>query len=118
MWLDAEKIKEVCAANGISLRTLLRKAGVSRSAYYHLIQSPTLIPASIHKISQALNISVRDIVTSGTLEEEQYRCRLDRLDMAMRQYPKLNRENVWHALVLLELEPIERLRGALRRASR
>ena len=116
MWLNAKKIKEISALRGLSLRTLLRQAGVSRTAYYNLVQAPTLVPSSIQKLARTLNLPMRELLSSGSIEEELYRGRLDQLNRIMRQYPKANRENIWHTLVLLEQKPIERLRGALRRA--
>lgn len=117
MWLDPAKIKELCAAQGLSLRAILRRAGVSRTAYYSLVAAPSLLPSSAHKLARALNINASQLVSSGSPAEELYRSRLSALERIMRGNPRSNRENIWHTLVLLELRPAERLKGALRRAS-
>ena len=38
-----------------------------------------------------------------------------RLDYILSIHPQADRENVWHTLLLLDEEPIERLRRSLRR---
>ena len=118
MRLDVEKIKEKGLKCGLSLRSLLNQAGVSRTAYYHLTRASTLVPTSLHKIAQVLNLQVSEILLSTTPAEEQYHFRLSQLERAMRHASKANRENIWHTLILLEQKPIERLRGALRRSRR
>ncbi len=117
MWLDQAKIKEICASEGLSLRELLRRAGVSRTAYYSLANAPSLLPSSVHKLAKALNLQASQVVSVGNPDEEIYRSRLASLEKIMKRHPKSNRENIWHTLVLLELPPLERLKGALRRGS-
>ncbi|RMG43220.1 MAG: XRE family transcriptional regulator [Candidatus Dadabacteria bacterium] len=118
MWLDHNTIKTLAKSRGLSLRRLLDKANISRTAYYSLVRSATLVPLSVHKLAAALGVPADRIVSTRPLEEAKYRSRLVRLENILRKYPGADRENVWHTLVLLDMPPIERLRGALRRATR
>ena len=116
MWLDPVKIKKLCKSNKLSLKELLQKAGVSKTAYYSLVRNSNLLPDSIYEISDALGVNARDLISDGPTEVAKVRRRESKLRKILNRYPNVSRDNIWHSLILLEKDPIERLRGALRRA--
>jgi hypothetical protein len=92
----------------MTLTALLERAGVSRTAYYSLARRASVLPGSIHALALAL-----DVPPSDLLEE------LPRRVLEARRIcevePRATFENVWHTLVLLDLDPVERLNRSLTR---
>jgi transcriptional regulator with XRE-family HTH domain len=117
--LSSARIKKLCRSRGIGLGDLLRRAGVSRTAYYSLVRKSSILPKSADALAATL-----DVPPSRLIEEpdhlEKARRILLQVDRVMSRHPEASREDVLHTLRLLELKPIERLRrGLLRgRASR
>jgi len=116
MRLSAEEIKDLCGARSLSLNALLKRAGVSKTAFYHLIYKDSVLPRSIDALAAAL-----DVRPSALLEETDRKSRcairlLETVDRIAASDPSLDRDNVRHTLLLLEEKPIERLRRSLLRA--
>ncbi len=116
MRLSGENIKELCGARHLSLNALLKRAGVSKTAFYHLIYKDSVLPRSIGALAAAL-----DVRPSALLEETDLKSRrairlLETVDRIAGSDPSLDRDNVRHTLLLLEEKPIERLRRSLLRA--
>lgn len=116
MYLSTDKIRELCRRRGLSLRELLMKAGVSRTAYYSLSRRENLLPGSLRKIAGVLGVTPRALL----LWEEERILRLKKLasetDRILEKHPEADRDNVWHTLLLLEEDPWKRLRRGLLRA--
>ena len=116
MRLSGENIKELCGARSLSLNALLKRAGVSKTAFYHLIYKDSVLPRSIDALAAAL-----DVRPLALLEETDRKSRcairlLETVDRIAASDPSLDRDNVRHTLLLLEEKPIERLRRSLLRA--
>ena len=116
MRLSGKNIRELCGARKISLNALLRHAGVSKTAYYHLIAKESVLPRSVDALAAALEVR-----PSSLLEDTDNRSRraillLETADRIVARDPSMDRDNVRHTLLLLEEKPIDRLRRSLLRA--
>lgn len=116
MRLSAEQIRRLGGARGVGLGQLLRKARVSRTAYYSLARKDNVLPGSIRRIAKTLGVPPGEIL----VDEERLRAEARRVAEWAVEIAARNRgvspENVRHTLILLRRDPIERLRGALTRA--
>lgn len=115
MKINTGRLKKICAAQGISLTELLARAGVSRTAYYSLARKNSLLPGSLQAMALAL-----DVAPSAFLEElspvSRRAQQLIREAHEIRvQHEGASFENIWHALVLLDEPPVDRLRRSLLR---
>lgn len=116
MRLSGESIKRLCRAKETSLNALLKRSGVSKTAYYHLIDKDSILPRSIDALAAALGVR-----PSALLEETDLALRravriLEATDRIAAGDPTMDRDNIRHTLLLLEEKPIERLRRSLLRA--
>ena len=116
MRLSGDNIKKFCGARNLSLNALLKHAGVSKTAFYHLIYKDSVLPRSIDALAVALGVR-----PWALLEDADWRLRrairlLEATDRIVAHDPSLDRDNVRHTLLLLEEKPIERLRRSLLRA--
>ena len=57
MRINAEKLKKLCRSRQIPLKTLLREAKVSRTAYYSLLRKESVLPKSIDRVARRLEVS-------------------------------------------------------------
>jgi transcriptional regulator with XRE-family HTH domain len=115
MVLNPEKIKYLCKENGLSLKDLLAKSGVSKTAYYYLLYKDSLLPKSVHALASVLKVPPSDFLDDFNNEERKI-IQIDRQTTEiMKMNPQLDRDNVRLTLLLMEEEPIERLtRGLIR----
>ncbi len=116
MKLSPEKLRRLCKKRGLTLSGVLRKARVSRSAFYSLPLKDTVFPRSVRVVADLLGIS-----PSAFLEEESEAIRKARLlarnvAKVAAKYPGIDLDNVRHTFLLLEEYPVIRLRRALTRA--
>ena len=97
---------------------VLDQAGVSRNAYYSLVRKHSVLPASIEALASALGVPPSELLEdnpSPVAEAGKLAMEVDRI---VRQHRGVDRDNVRHTLLLLDEEPIARLRRALRRGQR
>lgn len=114
--MNAERIRMWGGARGEGLGQLLRKARVSRTAYYSLARKDNVLPGSIRRIAKTLGVSPGEIlVDEESLKAEARQLAERAVEIAARSRG-VSPENVRHTLILLRRDPIERLRGALTRA--
>jgi len=116
MRLSGENIKKLCGARSLSLNALLKRAGVSKTAFYHLIYKDSVLPRSIDALAATLGVR-----SSALLEEADRKSRralrlLEAADRIAGSDSSMDQDNVRHTLLLLEEKPIERLRRSLLRA--
>ncbi len=117
MKLSPEKLRHLCKKRGLTLSGVLRKARVSRSAFYSLpLKEDTVFPRSVRVVADLLGVS-----PSAFLEEESEAIRKARLlarnvAKVAAKYPGIDLDNVRHTFLLLEEYPVVRLRRALTRA--
>lgn len=115
MHIAQKKLKKLYKIRGLKLRELLAKSGVSKTAYYSLLNKETILPKSISSIASVLTVKPSVFLEEESLEEKKIRRLTKIADKIMENHPKLDRENVWHTLLLLQESPIDRLnRGLLR----
>ncbi len=113
MYIGQNKLKELCRKKNLSLRELLIKANVSKTAYYHLVYKETLLPNSVHAMADVLNVRPSVFLEEVNPEKEKIQKIAVMTDKIIADFPELDRENVRHTLLLLHEEPIERLRRGL-----
>ena len=111
MRLNHQVIRELAEKRGESLKSLLERAGVSRTAYYSLLRRPNILPRTVRALAEELGRG-----EAALLIDSHTHPRLTRAREICRKHPDADFDNVWHTLTLLEQSPLERLRGSLRRA--
>jgi len=114
MNLDAANVRVLAHQRGLSVSAALRRAGVSRTAYYSLVHRTSVLPRSIHALARELGVAPADLLQSEPSSAE-LRAR-DLLAEARRicaEHPEASFQNVWHTLNLLDLSPDERLNRSL-----
>lgn len=115
MRLVSNKLRNLAKKKGMTLSELLKKAGVSKTSYYHLTRKENLLPKSMLALARALGAQPSDFITQQDSSEKQVEELRENLDYILNKAPHVDPENAWHSLVLLKLSPWQRLdRGLLR----
>jgi transcriptional regulator with XRE-family HTH domain len=115
MHISKRKLESIYKKKGLTLKELLHKAGVSKTAYYSLLYKETILPSSIRDIALVLNVKPSAFLEEVSPHETKIRKLIKIMDKILKKNPELNRENVWHTLLLLQERPLDRLnRGLLR----
>jgi transcriptional regulator with XRE-family HTH domain len=114
MRLNPENLRRLARERGLSLSAVLRRAGVSRTAYYSLARRESVLPNSIHALAKELGVSPVELLDAEPWPHE-YRARslLEEARTICAEHPEASFENVWHTLNLLDLPPEERLNRSL-----
>ncbi len=118
MRLSAKKLEALREAEGLSLNALLKESGVSKTAYYHLLNKESVLPKSIEALAAALGVKPAAFLDDRNDAKTRMIRLLKRVESIHRDDPTLDRENIRHILVLLDEKPIERLRRSLVRAQK
>jgi transcriptional regulator with XRE-family HTH domain len=113
MRISRAKLKSLYESKRLHLKMLLSEAGVSKTAYYHLLYKDTLLPDTIHRIAQVLEVRPSAFLEEISPAEKKVKRILFLTDKILANGPLLDRENVRHTLILLDEKPIERLRRSL-----
>src|SRR5512138_3174575 len=113
MRIDLTKLRELAAKRGFSLNALLVKAGVSKTAFYHLVHKSSVLPTSLTHLAEALSVRPGSFLTEKNPDVTKVRRVLRLTDRIIAGHPELDPENVRLTLLLLEEEPIARLRRSL-----
>jgi len=115
VFINQSRIKELCRSKNLSLRELLYVAGVSKTAYYHLIYKDTILPNSVHAIADVLGVRPSVFLDEVDPEEKKIIKIAKLTEEIVSLHTGVDRDNVRHTLLLLYEEPMERLnRGLLR----
>lgn len=117
MRLNRLRIEDLCRDHGMNVGQLLRKAGVSRTAYYALARRQELLPGTIRKLARTLGVGAAELLDDDEQAAAEMRRLAEEADELARRHRGANAENMRHALILLRYDPEERLRRALTRAS-
>ena len=116
MKLSGPTIRDYCRRQGRSLSSLLRDAGVSRTAYYSLARKDSVVPRSVLAIARELGVDVQELLVDA---DAPTRAEIDDTIAAahriVERNPGTSFENVWHTLMLLREPPHVRLDSSLRR---
>jgi transcriptional regulator with XRE-family HTH domain len=118
MKLSHSNVVSFCRARGLTVTDALDQAGVSRNAYYSLVRKSSVLPASIEALANALGIPPSKLLEerpSAVARANEMAIEVDRI---VRRHRGVDRDNVRHTLLLLDEEPVARLRRALRRGQR
>jgi transcriptional regulator with XRE-family HTH domain len=117
MKIATEELKKLCEQNGLTLSQLLKRAAVSKNAYYSLARKDTILPKSILAIAEHLGVRPSAFLEEMP-EENRWKILLEELEWISARNHHTDRDNIRHTLLLLEEPPIERLRRALTRGQR
>jgi transcriptional regulator with XRE-family HTH domain len=115
MKLSYSKIDALCRARGRTLGQLLAEAGVSRNSYYSLARKDAVVPRSVLKLAEALDVPVSALLDDILPARERMRRRQVAVQSIVTTRPDLDADNVRHTLTLLDEDPLTRMRRALRR---
>lgn len=113
--VSSNKIETLCRREGTSLATVLREAGVSRNAFYTLARRDSVVPHSLIRIAERLDVRVSALLDDAPTPVERMRRLIAESNRIAKRHRGVDRENVRHTLLLLQEKPIERLRRALQR---
>jgi len=113
MRIDLTKLRELARKRGLSITALLAKAGVSKTAFYHLAHKSSVLPASLRQLADTLSIRPGAFLTEENPDVTKVRQILTLTDRIVAENRKVDRDNVRLTLLLLEEEPIRRLRRSL-----
>jgi hypothetical protein len=118
MRLLHSKVIGLCHEKGLTVSAALDQASVSRNAYYSLVRKPSVLPASIVSLAEALGVPPSELLEDKPSAVAKANELANEVNRIVRQNRGVDRDNVRHTLILLEEEPISRLRRALRRGQR
>ncbi len=114
MRFDASVVRDLARMQGLSLGEALRRAGVSRTAFYSLARRPTALPGTVTALARALGVPPSRLLREQTLSRPNRARALVREARRIRARHRHSEfENLWHTLKLLELTPAERLARSL-----
>lgn len=115
MRLSLKNVEALCAKAGLSISGLLDEAGVSRNTFYTLARKEAVVPQSLLRIAERLDVSVSALLVDRLPPGQQLKKLIGECDRICRERDGLDPDNVRHTLILLQETPVERLRRALRR---
>jgi len=115
MKLSLNKVDSICRKNDSSTGSMLKEAGVSRNAFYSLARKKSVVPHSLVRIASHLGVSVSDLLEESLTPTERMNSLVAETKRIVEKYGDVDRDNVRHTLILLEDNPIDRLRRALQR---
>jgi transcriptional regulator with XRE-family HTH domain len=118
MRIDKPKLRELARKRGLTMNALLAKAGVSKTAFYNLLHKDSVLPASLRSIAETLSVRPGAFLTEKNPDILKIRRVLALTDRIVADDPSLDPDNVRLTLLLLEEEPIERLRRSLIRGQK
>jgi transcriptional regulator with XRE-family HTH domain len=113
MRIDGARLRRLGRAKGLTLNALLALAGVSKTAFYHLLHKDSVLPASLRAIAETLGIRPGAFLTEKNPEVEKIRRIQALTDRIVANDRGLDRDNVRLTLILLEQDPLQRLNRSL-----
>jgi transcriptional regulator with XRE-family HTH domain len=118
MRLLHSKVIDLCRERGLTVSDALDQAAVSRNAYYSLVRKPSLLPASLEALAEALGVRLSELLEDRPSAVDKAKEMALEVESIVRKHRGADPDNVRHTLLLLDEEPISRLRRALRRGRR
>lgn len=115
MKISLDKVEARCREHGTSVTQMLREAGVSRNAFYTLARKETVVPQSLIRVAGYLGVPVSELLDDVPPPVERMKQLMDEVNRVVKRHPGADPDNIRHTLLLLDEEPIERLRRALQR---
>ncbi len=116
MKVSVRKIESYCRSSGSTVSQMLREAGVSPNAFYTLARKNCVVPRSLMRIADWLDVPVSSLLEEAPAPAQRVRELLREAARIAGRHPDADPDNVRHTLLLLDEEPVDRLRRALQRA--
>lgn len=113
--ISMDKVEYECRRRDLNVGEMLREAGVSRNAFYSLARKDYVVPPSLIRIAERLDITVSALLEETDTPVERMKSLAAESERISRRHPGVDRDNIRHTLLLLDEKPVERLRRALRR---
>lgn len=114
MRFDAAAVRRLAGRQGLRLGEALRRAGVSRTAFYSLAARPSALPATVTSLARALGVPAAHLLREEPAAgRERAEALVREARCIRRRHQKASFENLWHTLNLLDLAPAERLARSL-----
>jgi hypothetical protein len=113
MRIDLNRLRKLAGERDLSLTALLSKSGVSKTAFYHLVHKGSVLPASLRALAETLSVRPGAFLTEENPDVDKIRRILSLTDRIVAGDPKLDPDNVRLTLLLLEEDPVRRLRRSL-----
>jgi transcriptional regulator with XRE-family HTH domain len=114
MKMALSKVRSLAQTRGLTLTETLRRAKVSRNAFYHLARRSSVVPHSIEALGAALGVPASALLEDAAPSpEERVRALLQEARKIHSRNPRSSFDNIWHTLWLLEVSPTERLQRSL-----
>jgi DNA-binding Xre family transcriptional regulator len=111
--ISRKKLFKLIVSRNWTLNILFREAGVSKTAYYHLLGKDELLPKSLQAIAQTLGVSPSALLEDEGPEMSEVRALVQDIDRIAARHPSIDRDTVRHTLLCLRDKPIDRLRRSL-----
>ena len=116
MKLDRRLVLIAARQQGLSLSEALRRARVSRTAFYSLARRPSALPRTVTSLARALGVSPSRLLREEPgLAEARAQALVREARRIRSRRPSSEFSNLWHTLNLLEMTPVERLARSLAR---
>ena len=115
MRIELNRLRKLAGERNLSLTALLSKSGVSKTAFYHLVHQSSVLPASLSALAETLSVRPGAFLTEENPDVDKIRRILGLTDRIVAGDPKLDPDNVRLTLLLLEEDPVRRLRRSLTR---
>jgi transcriptional regulator with XRE-family HTH domain len=115
MRIDLNRLRKLAGERNLSLTALLSKSGVSKTAFYHLVHKSSVLPASLRALAGTLSVRPGAFLTEENPDVDKIRRILSLTDRIVAGDPRLDPDNVRLTLLLLEEDPVRRLRRSLTR---
>jgi transcriptional regulator with XRE-family HTH domain len=114
MRLSRDRVERLARQRGLTLTEALRRAKVSRNAFYHLARQQSVLPRSLRALGAALGVPASALLDEIPFPTEVRAAQLLREARTIHAArPGTSFDNVWHTLWLLEAAPADRLRRSL-----
>ena len=111
--ISSTKLRLLCAERHMGISSLLREAGVSRTAFYSLARKGSILPRSIERIAAHLQVRPSAFIDDDGSLFQRVRDLQSQTEAIHQTNRKLDRDVIYRTLANLELAPLERLRRAL-----
>ena len=118
MKISSEKIKKLCMKKNLPLIRLLEKSGVSKNAYYSLIKKDSILPRSIILLAKELGVNPLTLLESEDKRVKKIYAIFKTVNKIVKENRGVSPDNIRHTLILLQEQPLDRLRRALIRAQK
>src|SRR5688572_18449582 len=116
MKLDRRLVMMAARQQGLSLAEALRRARVSRTAFYSLARRPSALPRTVTSLARALGVPPSRLLSEEPgLAEARAQALVREARRIRSRRPSSEFSNLWHTLNLLEMTPAERLARSLAR---